>query len=283
MGKIIMEIKRFTLIELLIVIAIISILSSLLLPALSLARYSAKLTVCKNQLKQIGQGLLLFANDNDSFYPYRGEMGEIRGNFQNLWGHNLSYENKIDLRDELRPYYGGYLAVFNDPLAPKFIEYDSIASNQSCGTSYFVMGGFQSRSVQDGEVTGGNMLRIGDDLLSDNGADVELKPLVMDLLIRKKNDNGNLFLSSHKPFRMSTEIQPISSDNNNFYGKGLHTTPTNVGAAYLDYNVCLDDNSVTCYPRYDLYNYPKINNAQFGYAVCDDNDNNRKIQVFPIK
>lgn len=59
----------FTLLELIVVIAIITILAALLLAALSRARSAAYLTACKSNLRQIGVGLRLYTSDFRA-YPF---------------------------------------------------------------------------------------------------------------------------------------------------------------------------------------------------------------------
>jgi len=60
----------FTLVELLIVIAIIAILAALLLPALASAHRKAQTVQCLNNLRQIGQTTYMYASDNDDHLPF---------------------------------------------------------------------------------------------------------------------------------------------------------------------------------------------------------------------
>ena len=58
--------RKFTLMELLIVIAIIGILLTLLLPSLQKARESAKTAVCLSQLKQVGISYFQYSTESNS-------------------------------------------------------------------------------------------------------------------------------------------------------------------------------------------------------------------------
>ena len=72
--------SAFTLIELLVVIAIIAILAAILFPVFARARENARRSSCQSNLKQIGLGILQYAQDYDEKYPYG-----LNSNFEQGW------------------------------------------------------------------------------------------------------------------------------------------------------------------------------------------------------
>ena len=63
------RVAAFSLVELLVVIAIIGFLIALLLPAVRMARESAKRVKCASQLRQVGMAFHAYANDNKGWLP----------------------------------------------------------------------------------------------------------------------------------------------------------------------------------------------------------------------
>ncbi|MDF2439224.1 MAG: hypothetical protein JWN98_208, partial [Abditibacteriota bacterium] len=64
--------RAFTLIEILIVVAIIGIVAAILLPIFSSVRERTRTTTCTSNLRQIGLALQLYTNDYRGFYPHIG-------------------------------------------------------------------------------------------------------------------------------------------------------------------------------------------------------------------
>ncbi len=60
---------RFSLVELLIVIAILVLLAAMVLPMLARSRERTRRIECARQLRQIGLGMMMYANDFDNYLP----------------------------------------------------------------------------------------------------------------------------------------------------------------------------------------------------------------------
>ena len=131
--------QRFTLIELLVVIAIIAILAAILLPALQSARARANEISCRNNIAQLGKGVLMYVDDNKGCYPAQGSQT------QNLWSHRIA--RYIGIKTDKHPVTGKLLfaptadiPVFRCPTddAPAYRE----ATNRNAfgvgGASYIV-------------------------------------------------------------------------------------------------------------------------------------------------
>src|SRR5262245_60993711 len=61
--------RGFTLVELLVVIAMMATLTSILFPAFVQAREAARQTTCASNLRQLGEGFLLYVEEYDGRWP----------------------------------------------------------------------------------------------------------------------------------------------------------------------------------------------------------------------
>jgi len=99
------HLRAFTIIELLIVIAIISILAAILFPVFAQVREKARQTSCASNLKQIGLAALMYDQDyDDTVVPY--EIGaDVHNSYVTWWGTQKGAPAVYEMRGGLlEPY-----------------------------------------------------------------------------------------------------------------------------------------------------------------------------------
>ncbi len=101
--------RGFTLIELMVVIAIISILASILFPVFSKAREKARATACLANINQLGTATMMYRQDYDDTFPLSWCV-----NYDGTWNHTW--------RGAIEPYVSNY-DIYTCPSAPD-LAYD---------------------------------------------------------------------------------------------------------------------------------------------------------------
>ena len=182
--------RGFTLVELLVVIAVIAILAAILLPVLSVAKGYARTVSCKNHLRQTGLALQMYVHDDREQYPrYLGPGGPNYGDDPGKGGRAVGL---IYWSTKLFPYYSlnwtnrafhcpGYAGVISGPYAPGAVdrrggygynlrgaEVDELKTNEFLGLgpiSYWrnAQGNIRSLPVYQAEIrVPSEMLAVGD-------------------------------------------------------------------------------------------------------------------------
>ena len=111
--------KGFTLIELLVVIAIIAILAAILFPVFARAREKARQTSCLSNLKQLGLGMLMYAQDYDELMPAgigywtTWQVDPSTNRRDNPWWRNI-YPYIKNGQIFVCPSYPGFSSAIND-------------------------------------------------------------------------------------------------------------------------------------------------------------------------
>ena len=134
--------KQFTLIEVLVVVAIIGILASLLLPVLGKARKTSRAALSINNLKQIHLATIIYADNNNDVLFISDSNSHPRNNNDDTYWARMAYESSFgifsldnnDAQDEMAN--SSYSKMMFCPVL--LAERDPIEHNASGVSSYSI-------------------------------------------------------------------------------------------------------------------------------------------------
>jgi|GEM_PF-2671054 len=126
--------QGFTLIELLVVIAIISILAAILFPVFARARENARRASCMSNLKQIGLGFMMYAQDYDGHLP-NSIIQNTDGIKEFTYPNGTTKNIREDWYLAINPYIKNW-QVFNCPSADDALRYSVGSGRGVNGFSY---------------------------------------------------------------------------------------------------------------------------------------------------
>lgn len=118
--------EAFTLLEMLMVVAIIGILASLLLPGLAAAKAKGRTTTCKNHLQQMSHALAMYESDS-GFLPGCGDSLIATNNYPWTFPSTNSWLVRI------QPYIGPHSDIFSCPDYEPHMNWDKTIKSDSFG------------------------------------------------------------------------------------------------------------------------------------------------------
>lgn len=250
------RLRAFTLVELVVVIAVITILAALLLPALRHAVYAARLTSCANNLRHIGLAGITYAGEYRRRLPYHNAQRMSTGAWE------LSYKNQsadipgpgrtvrtLDQRPMLRPYIGDLNGLFSDPLCGR-LNFEE-AAGQRITTPYCMFWGWRTVEDKTGNV------RLGRGFKENTGSGtVEFRVLAGDL---EDVHNKYKSINSAHTDRSNDWVlkQDFFRDTGGWCTNSTLKWVSNFGSVFrgpMDKNYVMDDMSVRTYRDVDWQN-----------------------------
>ena len=129
-----MKVRGFTLVELLVVIAVISLLAGIALPSLARARVIARRVKCRANLHGVGVALRMYLNESDDIMPIAAQMPSLNLNEDPSIAEVLQpYVSKEELlqcpADTKKNFYASEGASY---------EYHSMLGGRKLSDSHFV-------------------------------------------------------------------------------------------------------------------------------------------------